>query len=87
MAEKYGTAVTHTRRKKPLQAHIVENVAVGGAVYTDALMSYMGLQHKGTSTKSLTTLKDTLTGASTLTDSKTSGRLLKRGLKGTYVSR
>jgi len=31
------------RRKKALQGHIVKNVREGAPVYTDALMSYIGL--------------------------------------------
>jgi len=80
------TAVTHTRRKKPLQAHIVENVAIGGAVYTDALMSYMGLEHKGYEHKVIDHAERYVDGRVHTNGLENFWSLLKRGLKGTYVS-
>src|ERR1700674_2815090 len=40
-------AVVPNRRKHFLQGHIRANVNEGGEVYTDALMSYMGLSNQG----------------------------------------
>src|ERR1700676_4693191 len=73
------------RRKRSLQAEIRNHVQAGSAIYTDALMSYIGLnpdfQHK------------VVDHAVSYVDDRvhTNGlenfwSLLKRGLKGTYVA-
>jgi len=73
------------RRKRSLQAEIRNHVQAGSAIYTDALMSYIGLrpdfQHK------------VIDHAVSYVDGRvhTNGlenfwSLLKRGLKGTYVA-
>ncbi len=73
------------RRKKALQSHIAEHVEEGSPVYTDALMSYMGLNAKFQ--------HDVIDHAERYVKGNvhTNGlenfwSLLKRGLKGTYVS-
>jgi transposase-like protein len=73
------------RKKKALQGHIAEHVAEGSPVYTDALMSYMGLNEKFQ--------HEVIDHAEKYVEGKvhTNGlenfwSLLKRGLKGTYVS-
>ena len=79
------TAVVPNRRRKALQGEIVKHVAPETAVYTDNLMSYLGMpsdyQHA------------VIDHAVRYVDGKihTNGlenfwSLLKRGLKGTYVS-
>jgi transposase-like protein len=80
------TAVVHTRRKKPLQAHIREHVAVGSAVYTDALMSYMGLANQGYEHKVIDHAERYVDGRVHTNGLENFWSLLKRGLKGTYVS-
>jgi len=40
-------AVVPTRRKRDVQGHIQKHVELGGHLYTDALMSYMGLDEQG----------------------------------------
>jgi len=73
------------RRKKALQSHISEHVEEGSPIYTDALMSYMGLNEKFQ--------HDVIDHAERYVRGNvhTNGlenfwSLLKRGLKGTYVS-
>jgi transposase-like protein len=78
--------VTGSRRKKPLQAHIRENVEPGGAVYTDALMSYMGLAHQGYEHKVIDHAERYVDGKIHTNGLENFWSLLKRGLKGTYVS-
>ncbi len=82
---KVRTSVVNTRRKGELQEHVRENVEPGAEVFTDALKSYDGLQsdyaHK------------VIDHAEAYVDGKvhTNGlenfwSLLKRAIKGTYVS-
>jgi transposase-like protein len=78
--------VTGSRRKKPLQAHVVDNVEPGSAVYTDALMSYMGLQEKGFEHKVIDHAERYVDGKVHTNGLENFWSLLKRGLKGTYVS-
>jgi transposase-like protein len=73
------------RRKKALQSHIAEHVEEGSPIYTDALMSYMGLNEKFQ--------HDVIDHAERYVKGQvhTNGlenfwSLLKRSLKGTYVS-
>jgi transposase-like protein len=40
-------AIVPTRRKKLLQGHIKDNVNTGASLYTDAFMSYIGLDEAG----------------------------------------
>jgi len=79
-------AVVPNRRKHFLQGHIRENVKPNTEVYTDALMSYQGLNNYGY-------MHQVIDHATKYVDGKihTNGlenfwSLLKRGLKGTYVS-
>jgi transposase-like protein len=80
------TAVTYNRKKKALQSHVKENVAEGSAVYTDALMSYMGLEHKGYLHKVIDHAERYVDGRVHTNGLENFWSLLKRGLKGTYVS-
>ena len=61
------------RRKKSLQTRINEHVERDTHVYTDALMSYMGLNTQGYAHKVVDHANGMLTGAFTPTGSKTSG--------------
>ncbi len=77
--------VITTRRKNVLQGEIVKHVEAGSSIYTDALMSYIGLNEKFE--------HQVIDHAEKYVDGKihTNGlenfwSLLKRGLKGTYVS-
>lgn len=78
--------VTGSRRKKPLQDHIVANVKQGSAVYTDALMSYIGLEHKGFEHAVIDHAERYVDGKVHTNGLENFWSLLKRGLKGTYVS-
>ena len=79
------TAVVPNRRKRGLQVNVREHVTSGAAVYTDALKSYDGL--------STDYVHQVIDHAEAYVDGQihTNGcenfwSLLKRGLKGTYVS-
>ena len=80
------TAVVPNRRKAQLQGHIRENVKQGGAVYTDALMSYMGLTQQGYEHKVIDHALRYVDGKIHTNGLENFWSLLKRGLKGTYVS-
>jgi len=82
---KVRAAVVEDRRKKGLQALVRENVEVGSNLYSDALKSYEGLSEDFT--------HQVIDHAVAYVDGQvhTNGMenfwsLLKRGLKGTYVS-
>jgi transposase-like protein len=78
--------VAGSRRKGPLQLHIVENVAQGSSVYTDALMSYIGLEHKGYEHAVIDHASRYVDGKIHTNGLENFWSLLKRGLKGTYIS-
>jgi hypothetical protein len=78
-------AVVETRRKQPVQSHVREHVETGAELFTDALKSYDGLDGEF--------LHQVIDHAEAYVDGQvhTNGcenfrSLLKRGLKGTYVS-
>ncbi len=73
------------RRKKALQGHIVEHVEEGSPVYTDALMSYMGLNEKFEH-EVIDHAERYVRGNVHTNGLENFWSLLKRGLKGTYVS-
>ncbi len=67
-------AVVGNRRKHGLQTHIMAHVKAGSAIYTDALLSYEGLKHRGFEHEVVDPMpKDTLTVGCTLTGLKTFG--------------
>jgi transposase-like protein len=78
--------VAGSRRKGPLQTHIVENVKQGSSVYTDALMSYIGLEHKGYEHAVIDHASRYVDGKVHTNGLENFWSLLKRGLKGTYIS-
>lgn len=82
-----GKVRTHhvaTRRKGELQAHVRENVEVGSHVYTDALKSYNGL--KEYTHKVIDHAEAYVDGVVHTNRMENFWSLLKRTIKGTYVS-
>lgn len=77
--------VVPTRRKKLLQGHIAEHVEEGSAIYTDELMSYMGLERKFNH-QVIDHAEQYVKGRIHTNGLENFWSLLKRGLKGTYVS-
>jgi transposase-like protein len=82
---KVKTAVVPNRRKKALQPEVKKHVEAGSALYTDALLSYQGLDSDYA--------HQVIDHAVAYVDGKihTNGlenfwSLLKRGINGTYVS-
>ena len=75
-----------TDRKKTLQAEVHKHVEAGSALYTDALLSYEGLEGRLRASGDRPRGRRMSMGKSTRTGWRTSGRLLKRGFTGTYVS-
>ena len=73
------------RRKKALQGHIAEHVEEGSAIYTDALMSYMGLNEKFQHDV-IDHAKRYVKGNVHTNGLENFWSLLKRSLKGTYIS-
>jgi len=73
------------RRMKALQGHIQEHVQEGTPVYTDAFMSYVGLNKKFQH-KIIDHAEKYVEGRVHTNGLENFWSLLKRGLKGTYVS-
>jgi transposase-like protein len=73
------------RKKKALQGHISEHVEEGSPIYTDALMSYMGLNEKFQH-EVIDHAERYVRGNVHTNGLENFWSLLKRGLKGTYVS-
>lgn len=82
---KVRTSVVSTRRKGELQRRIRENVAVGTAVYTDALKSYDGLESEYAH-KVVDHAEEYVNGNVHTNRLENFWSLLKRSIKGTYVS-
>ena len=81
---KVRTAVVGSRRKEVLQAEVRKRVEVGSSLYTDALKSYQGLtefQHQVIDHAQMY-----VRGRVHTNGIENFWSLLKRGLKGTYVS-
>ena len=78
--------VVPTRRKKVLQEEVLGNIEPGTNVYTDALLSYHGLEHKGFAHKVIDHAEKYVDGQVHTNGMENFWSLLKRGLKGTYVS-
>jgi len=73
-----------TRRKGELQHHVRENVEAGSHVYTDALKSYDGLQEY--THKVIDHAEAYVDGVVHTNRMENFWSLLKRAIKGTYVS-
>jgi len=80
------TFAVPNRKKHGLQGMIVEHVQPGTPLYSDALMSYMGLTKKGFEHKVIDHANRYVDGKVHTNGLENFWSLLKRGLKGTYVS-
>jgi transposase-like protein len=80
------TAVVGNRRKKELQGEINRHVAAGSAIYTDAFMSYVGLKKQGFEHQIIDHAERYVDGQVHTNGLENFWSLLKRGLKGTYIS-
>src|SRR5277367_3888235 len=78
--------VIPTRRKRDLQLEIRAHVKAQSAIYTDALMSYQGLKHQGFQHQVIDHAERCVDGQIHTNGLENFWSLLKRGLKGTYVS-
>jgi transposase-like protein len=78
--------VIPTRRKHHLQGEVLANVKPGSAVYTDDLMSYQGLDYKGFEHRVIDHAERYVNGKVHTNGLENFWSLLKRGLKGTYIS-
>jgi transposase-like protein len=75
-----------SRRKHHLQAEIRAHVKAGSAIYSDALMSYQGLQQQGFEHEVIDHAEKYVDGQVHTNGLENFWSLLKRGIKGTYVS-
>src|ERR1700730_6581965 len=78
--------VVQGRRKHHLQTEVLANVELGTSVYTDNLMSYDGLDIRGFEHKVIDHAVRYVDGRVHTNGLENFWSLLKRGLKGTYVS-
>ena len=78
--------VIPTRRKADIQGEIRANVKPGTAVYTDALMSYIGLDYQGYKHAVIDHAEKYVDGQIHTNGLENFWSLLKRGINGTYVS-
>jgi transposase-like protein len=78
--------VIPTRRKHHLQAEIRAHVKAGSAIYTDALLSYQGLNNQDFIHQTIDHAEKYVDGQVHTNGLENFWSLLKRGLKGTYVS-
>lgn len=79
-------AVVGNRRKHALQTQIRAHVKAGSAMYTDALMSYQGLREQGFEHQVIDHAERYVDGQVHTNGLENFWSLLKRGLKGTYIS-
>lgn len=82
---KVKTAVLSDRKKKSVQAQIRKHVQVGSALYTDELLSYDGLQAEFAH-QVINHAVCYVNGAVHTNGMENFWSLLKRGLRGTYIS-
>jgi transposase-like protein len=80
------TAVVGNRKKHLLQSNIRAHVKAGSAIYTDALMSYMGLKQQGFQHQVIDHAEKYVDGQIHTNGMENFWSLVKRGLKGTYIS-
>jgi transposase-like protein len=78
--------VIPTRRKHHVQAEIRAHVKAGSAIYTDALLSYQGLKHQDFIHETIDHAERYVDGQVHTNGLENFWSLLKRGIKGTYVS-
>jgi transposase-like protein len=79
-------AMVGNRRKHGLQSNVVAHIKAGSAIYTDALMSYQGLRDKGFRHEVIDHAEGYVDGRVHTNGLENFWSLLKRGLKGTYIS-
>jgi transposase-like protein len=79
-------AVVGNRKKHALQTNIRAHVKAGSAIYTDALMSYQGLKHQGFEHQVIDHAEKYVDGKIHTNGLENFWSLLKRQLKGTYIS-
>jgi transposase-like protein len=79
-------AVVGNRKKHALQSNIRTHVKAGSAVYSDALMSYMGLREQGFQHQVIDHAERYVDGRIHTNGLENFWSLLKRQLKGTYIS-
>src|ERR1017187_9583557 len=79
------TAVIENRRKSVLQGEVKRHIAAGSAIYTDALASYDGLE-KEYKHQVVDHAIEYVRGRVHTNGLENFWSLLKRGIKGTYVS-
>jgi transposase-like protein len=80
------TSVIHNRRKHQLEDVVTENVEMGASLYTDALRSYDRMEARGYFHKVVDHAEAYVDGAVHTNGLENFWSLLKRALKGTYVS-
>lgn len=80
------TAVVGNRRKHALQTQVRAHVKAGSAIYTDALMSYQGLKHHDFEHQVIDHAEKYVDGRIHTNGLENFWSLVKRGLKGTYIS-
>jgi transposase-like protein len=78
--------VVPTRRKNELQSRIRAHVKAESAIYTDALLSYQGLKHQDFVHEVIDHAESYVDGRVHTNGLENFWSLLKRGLKGTYIS-
>lgn len=78
--------VIPTRRKHHVQAEIRAHVKAGSAIYTDALLSYQGLNNQDFVHQTIDHAERYVDGQVHTNGLENFWSLLKRGIKGTYVS-
>jgi transposase-like protein len=79
-------SVVGNRKKHLIQQNIRTHVAAGSAVYTDAFMSYIGLREAGFEHKVIDHAERYVDGQVHTNGMENFWSLLKRQLKGTYIS-
>jgi len=79
-------AVVGNRKKHALQTNIRAHVKAGSAIYTDALMSYHGLKQQGFEHQVIDHAERYVDGQVHTNGLENFWSLLKRQLKGTYIS-
>ena len=79
-------SVIPSRRKKSVQGEVRNHVKAGSEVYTDALLSYQGLDYQGYAHKVIDHAERYVDGRVHTNGLENFWSLLKRGVKGTYVS-
>jgi transposase-like protein len=82
---KVRTSVITSRKKKELQAEVRKHVEAGAALYTDALLSYEGLESEYAH-KVVDHAVQYVDGRIHTNGLENFWSLLKRGINGTYVS-